>query len=123
MICFVCDVLLNAAPLNNGNDSKILRYKFENFADGGYYYMYELSDGQLKHEWGSQKKIGDAFFLVVHGDYSYVDADGKKYQVSYTSDENGFKSSSEHLPDAGTDVTGPPPSHFLAPNVIATLIG
>ena len=124
MICFACFVTTNAAPLSDDKGPTIIRYEHQNLPDGGYSYLYELSDGQFKQEYGTFKTVGDQKVLVVTGSYSYVAADGKEYRVKYKSDENGFRASGDHLPDTGSDVIGGPPvAAPLPPNVIATLIG
>lgn len=67
--------------------------------DNAYHYLYETSDGQIKEETGSVAENG---ILKVVGSYSYISDDGKTYSVRYTSDENGFRASGEHLPKTNT---------------------
>ena len=114
-----------AAPLADTKSDEgitIVQYEHQNLPDGGYSFLYELSDGQFKQEYGRFEKIGDELVLVVTGSYSYIGTDGKTYQVKYKSDHNGFRASGGHLPDTNTDVDPAPPAS-LPPNVIATLLG
>lgn len=113
--------LITCAPFQGKNSIETVRYEFEHLPDGGYNYSYELSDGSYKNENAYHKKVGDQSILTISGDYGYKDADGKWYRVNYTSDENGFRASGEHLPDTGTDAE--PPSVLVSPALIATLAG
>lgn len=66
--------------------------------------------------------VGDQKVLVVSGSYGFKDATGKEYRVRYTSDENGYRASGDHLPDTKTDVLDPPVLQ-ISPSLIATLSG
>lgn len=118
----------NCAPAPS-NVVEVIRYDFTPSPDGGYNFVYELSDGSFKEEYAYQKKVGDQSILVISGTYGYTGDDGKFYKVRYTSDEEGFRASGDHLPDTGTDVTAPPiamgvpPSLEISPSVVATLVG
>lgn len=121
--------LADCAPAEGRNAVEVVIYEFNPQPDGGYSYTYELSDGSFKEEYAYQKKVGDQSILVVSGSYGYNGDNGKFYRVRYTSDENGFHASGDHLPNTGTDVAPPPvaqgvpPAFGISPNVIATLVG
>ncbi|XP_055389129.1 endocuticle structural glycoprotein SgAbd-5-like [Condylostylus longicornis] len=70
----------------------ILRYENNNDGSGNYHYEYELSDGQRRDETGELKNVEGAEepVVVMTGSWSYVDAEGKTHEVTYTADENGF---------------------------------
>jgi len=60
---------------------------------GQYSYGYTTADGQTKVE----SKAADG---TVSGQYSYFDPEGKKIELTYVADENGFRASGDHLPKA-----------------------
>lgn len=119
----------DCAPAQDRNAVEVVKYEFNPSPDGGYSYSYELSDGSFKEEYAYQKQVGDQSILVVSGSYGYTGDDGKLYRVRYTSDENGFLASGDHLPDTGTDVApppiaaAPPPLAGISPSLVATLVG
>ncbi|GAB6022849.1 hypothetical protein CHUAL_006948 [Chamberlinius hualienensis] len=58
---------------------------------GQYSYGYSSADGQAKAE---IKGIDGS----IAGKYSYIDAHGKRVEVSYVADKNGFRAVGDHLP-------------------------
>lgn len=121
--------LAESAPAQGRNAVEVVNSEFSTWPDGGYSYSYELSDGSYKDEYAYLKQVGDQSILVVSGSYGYTGDDGKIYRVRYTSDENGFHASGDHLPDTGTDVAPPPiaaavpPALEISPSLVATLVG
>lgn len=114
---------MDGAPLDAKASPEVIRYEYEHLPDNAYRYVYELSDGQFKDEYGSFRQVGDQQVLVVTGSYSWKDQDGKEYRVRYTSDENGFRASGDHLPNTNTDILAPPAPQFVSSALIATLVG
>lgn len=118
----------NCAPAQS-NAVEVVKYEFNPLPDGGYDFAYELSDGSFKKEYAYQKKVGDQSILAISGSYGYNGDDGKFYEVRYTSDEQGFRASGDHLPDTGTDVAPPiiamgvPPAVSISPSLVASLVG
>ncbi|XP_054286063.1 endocuticle structural glycoprotein ABD-5-like [Macrosteles quadrilineatus] len=60
---------------------------------GQFSYSVQGSDGQVRQEYGQLKPRADGkgHVLVYTGSYSYNDPDGKRVQVNYVADENGFQ--------------------------------
>ena len=96
------------------------------------YFSYKLSDGQEREEEGSLKSLGDAQFIVVKGQFTFVADDGVTYTIKYVADENGFRPDGDHIPKKADDDDLPAPEVILVPqapsvslpaNVIASLIG
>lgn len=55
---------------------------------------YEQSDGQKREEKAELKASEtnpDVQAISVSGSYEYTDTDGKRYLVTYTADENGYR--------------------------------
>jgi hypothetical protein len=115
-------IAITCAPLDNNVSPAVVRYEYEHLPDNAYRFVYELSDGQFKDEYGSFVDVDGKKVLFVTGSYGWTDENGKEFKVRYTSDENGFKASGDHLPDTKTDVVGPPLLQ-LSPSLIATLAG
>lgn len=83
----------------------VIQYsEFKSLPDHAYQYSYQLDNGQYKSESGTFHKVGDQTVLRVEGRYSYIGDDEVMYEVRYTSDENGFRASGDHLPDTKTFV-------------------
>uniref|UniRef100_T1DNK2 Putative cuticular protein 31 rr-1 family n=1 Tax=Anopheles aquasalis TaxID=42839 RepID=T1DNK2_ANOAQ len=62
--------------------------------DGSYNFRYEQSDGQKREEKAELKASEtnpDVQAISVSGSYEYTDTDGKRYLVTYTADENGYR--------------------------------
>lgn len=76
--------------------------EFKSLPDHAYQYSYQLDNGQYKSESGTVHKVGDQTVLRVEGRYGYIGDDDVMYEVRYTSDENGFRASGDHLPDTKT---------------------
>lgn len=68
--------------------------------DGSYVYKYETGNGISAHEQGYVKNAGSKEHetQVAEGYYSYIGKDGKKIEVHYSADENGFRAHGDHLP-------------------------
>lgn len=73
-------------------------HEFKNLADDAYSFSYRLDNGEYKKESGRFYEVEDRRVLRITGEYSYTGDDGQLYKVSYTSDENGFRASGDHLP-------------------------
>lgn len=97
-------VIANCAPTDMVKPPAVEQFEFIQMPDKAYEYSYRLDNGQYKKESGSFHKEGDRLVLRVEGAYSYTGDDGKIYEVHYTSDENGFRASGDHLPDTKTFV-------------------
>lgn len=78
----------------------ILRQEQDINPDGSYSYAYETGNGIAAEEHGNLKKIEENEAIVVQGEYSYTDPEGKLVKVTYISDENGYQPSSDILPKA-----------------------
>lgn len=122
---FLCFVILqlfswsHSAPIDEKTQPQVIHYEFEKELDEGYHLTYKLTDGTYKDEYGSLQKVGDKNILSITGTYSFVE-NGTTYALTYTSDENGFRASGNHLPKAGTDVAQTI-SISLSPSLMATL--
>ncbi|CAD0198324.1 unnamed protein product [Chrysodeixis includens] len=57
----------------------------------GYAFDFKTSDGVSRKEEASLVQVGDKYGISVKGSYSYFSPDGIEYQVTYTSDDKGFK--------------------------------
>lgn len=71
---------------------------------GQYALSYLTGDGIAVAEQGALKRTLDGTdnVLVKQGSYAYRGTDGRKYEVRYIADENGFQPVGDHLP---VDVT------------------
>ncbi|XP_029161179.1 flexible cuticle protein 12-like [Nylanderia fulva] len=68
--------------------------------DGSYNYNYETGNGIQAQEDGHLNNAGtDQEILEARGSYSYTDAEGNTFQVSYVANENGFQPEGAHLPE------------------------
>nr|CAD7256535.1 unnamed protein product [Timema shepardi] len=79
----------------------IIAYENENSPDGSYSYGYESADGTKSEQRGSQRVVGtsaDDIGTVVDGAVSYTGDDGKRYELTYISDENGYQPKGDFLP-------------------------
>lgn len=55
-------------------------------------YRYETRDGSSRSEHSEIKTDKDNNeYIVIIGQYQYIDPDGVVHDVAYTADENGFK--------------------------------
>ncbi|XP_011155844.1 endocuticle structural glycoprotein SgAbd-8 [Solenopsis invicta] len=69
--------------------------------DGSYNYSYETGNGIQAQEEGHLNNAGsDGEALEAHGSFSFTDADGQTFQISYIANENGFQPEGAHLPTA-----------------------
>lgn len=81
----------------------------------------ESSDGQVRYE--SRKVLNpgtDQESAVVEGYFSYIDPNGERKSVGYTSDENGFYAEGEHLPGSAS-TRRKPPEVGIPPNCVQSL--
>lgn len=69
------------------NKPQILQYEFNQIYNVGYKFLYKLSDGQSREEFGF---YDDQRIWHVEGFYSYK-VDDKEYIVNYTADKDGKK--------------------------------
>nr|CAD7463942.1 unnamed protein product [Timema tahoe] len=79
----------------------IIAYENEESPDGSYSYGYESADGTKSEQRGSQRVVGtsaDDIGTVVEGAVSYTGDDGKRYELTYISDENGYQPKGDFLP-------------------------
>lgn len=80
--------LIICAPINgNKSQPQIIKYSYRHLPNNGYHFIYELSDGQSRDEFGSFDN--EAGILRITGIYTYIGEDNKLYTVQYTADENG----------------------------------
>lgn len=78
-------------PIDSDKDAKLLNSDFTKDDDHNYKFAYDISNGIQRSEIGNFVDKGtENEHLKVHGFYSFVSPDGKRYIVSYTADENGF---------------------------------
>lgn len=100
----IAAILIEGAPLEDQDlppEQKfpaVEVHEFKNLADDAYSFSYRLDNGEYKKESGRFYDVGDRRVLRITGEYSYTGDDGRLYKVSYTSDENGFRASGDHLP-------------------------
>ncbi|XP_034824631.1 endocuticle structural glycoprotein ABD-5-like [Maniola hyperantus] len=89
VVC-VLAALCAGAP-QNPQDVQILRFDSDVQPDG-YSFAYETSDGTSRQETGKlDNPQSEDAALTVTGEYAYVAPDGKKYSVTFTADQNGFR--------------------------------
>ncbi|CAO1321233.1 unnamed protein product [Diamesa tonsa] len=81
------------SPIASKPMSDIVFFKKQESKDGSYTFSYETTDGQKRNEIGTFVKStkGDKeLVLKVSGTYSYLNEDGARYTVDYTSGEEGY---------------------------------
>ncbi|XP_017774552.1 PREDICTED: flexible cuticle protein 12-like [Nicrophorus vespilloides] len=94
-------VALAAPQYKDEKDAYVVRQELENIGVDGYKQTYETSNGISASEEGQVINAGtDNEAVAVHGQFSYVGADGQTYTVKYVADENGFQPQGAHLPKA-----------------------
>ncbi|XP_012057756.1 PREDICTED: larval cuticle protein 8-like [Atta cephalotes] len=100
-LCVLVTVAI-AAPVDNASPIPIVKQALDGpNPDGSYNYNYETGNGIQVQEEGHLNNVGtDNEALEVHGSYSFTDADGQTYQISYIANENGFQPEGAHLPTA-----------------------
>lgn len=76
-----------ASPVKN--QAEVIVYSFRHLANNGYHFMYELSDGQSRDEFGIFEMVDGKLLLRVTRTYTYIGDDNKFYTVSYIANENG----------------------------------
>ncbi|KAG5330988.1 CU17 protein, partial [Acromyrmex heyeri] len=91
-----------AAPVDNTSPIPIVKQALDGpNPDGSYNYNYETGNGIHAQEEGHLNNVGtDNEALEAHGSFSFTDADGQTYQISYIANENGFQPQGAHLPTA-----------------------
>ncbi|XP_052897831.1 endocuticle structural glycoprotein SgAbd-3-like [Anopheles moucheti] len=75
-------------------DTSIVSDDKEMNVDGSYKFFYEQSDGQKREEKAELKASSadpEVQAISVSGSYEYTDNNGKRYLVTYTADENGYR--------------------------------
>ncbi|XP_018302770.1 larval cuticle protein 8 [Mycetomoellerius zeteki] len=89
-----------AAPVDNTSPIPIVKQALDGpNPDGSYNYNYETGNGIHVQEEGHLNNVGtDNEALEAHGSFSFTDADGQTYQISYVANENGFQPEGAHLP-------------------------
>lgn len=55
-----------------------------------FFSSYDTSNGISRTEDGELKTFDDGAAIVVHGSTSWTAPDGKKYEIVFTADENGY---------------------------------
>ncbi|XP_018398874.1 PREDICTED: larval cuticle protein 8-like [Cyphomyrmex costatus] len=91
-----------AAPVDNVSPVPIVKQALDGpNPDGSYNYNYETGNGIQVQEEGHLNNAGtDNEALEAHGSFSFTDATGQTYQISYVANENGFQPEGAHLPTA-----------------------
>lgn len=77
----------NARIVSQDSDFDVNNYRFNYLTDNG------ISAGE-----SGVVEAGENGGTRVTGFYEYIGADGLKYRVDYTADENGFHPTGAHLP-------------------------
>lgn len=81
---------VDCAAIKQGKQQpEVLRYEFKQLPYDGYYFLYELSDGQSRSEYGYFDDVNGVLTLNIVGSYSFIGTDDKKHTVKYTANENG----------------------------------
>ncbi|XP_055605162.1 endocuticle structural glycoprotein ABD-5-like [Uranotaenia lowii] len=102
-----------------GSDSTITN-QTNDYGTSDFNWSYTLSDGSSIQQTATAKKLDDGrVILVLRGSYSYVTPDGVRHEVSYESDENGYRPQVSENP---IQLVVP---HFVGidPKVLASLVG
>lgn len=91
-----------AAPLDNTSPIPIVKQALDGPSpDGAYNYSYETGNGIQVQEDGHLNNAGtENEALEARGSFSYTDADGNTFQITYIANENGFQPEGAHLPTA-----------------------
>ncbi|XP_063218553.1 flexible cuticle protein 12-like [Bacillus rossius redtenbacheri] len=79
----------------------IIAYENNLNIDGSFGFGYESEDGTKHEQAGSQRALGpkpEDAGTVIEGAYSYTGDDGKRYELRFTADENGFQPVADFLP-------------------------
>ncbi|CAG9771918.1 unnamed protein product [Ceutorhynchus assimilis] len=86
---FVCIKLCYAISLNQNSVPTITEYRNE-INNDGYFFKYNLDDGQQREERGELITKNGKQILIVSGFYTFIGTDGLEHYTDYTSDENGY---------------------------------
>lgn len=107
-LCLLMEAVLTMAkterlPSNNNQLNKIVAFSapfsLEPSSKPLYRYSYNTDTGIQAQEKGDLNYINtEQEALEVRGNYSYTDAVGNTFQVSYVANENGFQPKGAHLP-------------------------
>lgn len=90
-------------PANTINYNKMaaFSYSLQPSSKPLYSYSYNTDTGIQAQEDGHLNHINtEQEALEARGSYSYTDAEGNTFQVSYVANENGFQPEGTHLPTA-----------------------
>ncbi|KAI5631616.1 insect cuticle protein domain-containing protein [Phthorimaea operculella] len=92
-----------AAPQRKDADAQVIRNDVDFLPNGGFNSASETDNGIKAQASGQLKQVPDennkpVDALVIQGQYSYVDNEGKQHNVIYVADENGFQPQSEDIP-------------------------
>ncbi|KAI5631615.1 insect cuticle protein domain-containing protein [Phthorimaea operculella] len=94
-----------AAPQKKDADAQVIRNDVVFSPDGSFNSASESDNGIKAEASGQLKQVPDednkpVDVLVIRGQYSYVDNEGKQHNVVYVADENGFQPQSDDIPVA-----------------------
>lgn len=91
-------VAVALARPQSSKDAQILKYESENIGIDGYKFAYETSDGQSRQETAELKNVGtENEAMVIRGSFTWRDADGKDYTITFVADETGYHPEGAHL--------------------------
>ncbi|KAI5631612.1 insect cuticle protein domain-containing protein [Phthorimaea operculella] len=84
---------------------EVLRSEYDISPEGAYSYNFETENGIFNSAIGELKQAKDEdgkpqTVVVVRGEYTYTDEEGKQHTVSYLADETGFHPQSADIPVA-----------------------
>ncbi|XP_049839909.1 uncharacterized protein LOC126284789 [Schistocerca gregaria] len=86
-------------------------------------FRYEMPDGTLREESLQLRSVGDDKVPVVRGRSVWVAGDGRRIEVLYEADENGFRAYGDHLPRvAGQEALPAPDSRRQPVSVVVTSV-
>ncbi|XP_066253533.1 cuticle protein CP14.6-like [Euwallacea similis] len=81
----------HSVPISESK-SRLIRYEDDRNLDK-YRYGFETDNGISRNEVGEIKVKDNQEILTVSGFYAFTGDDGKRYIVTYVSDENGYRPS------------------------------
>ncbi|XP_059607798.1 endocuticle structural glycoprotein SgAbd-5-like [Phlebotomus argentipes] len=94
--------LAAAVPLPDGLEPRIPVLERTEVRDehGQYALSYLTANGIATAEQGALKQSAGGNVLVRQGSWAYLGPDNVKYVVNYVADENGYRATGSHLPEA-----------------------
>lgn len=100
IVLFALVAVAVAAPPGEITQIPILKQALDGpNPDGTYSYSYETGNGIQAQEEGHLNNVGtEQEALEARGSFSFTDADGQVFQISYVANENGFQPEGAHLP-------------------------